>query len=137
MYNIYIYICISYIENNNFVLSTGDQTTAGPTEAPGPEVCFEVTTHTKEWGHENDWTIGCKGGCKECANEQEFGDGGTYTQTCCLPQDETEFIITCIDEWGDGWHGGSLEINGNTFCADFSSGTEYQETMANERHNEG
>ena len=111
----------------------GGETTDGHTEAPGPEVCFDVTTYTKDWGHENDWTIACKdGGCRECANDQEFGDDGTYTQTCCLPQDETEFTITCKDEWGDGWHGGNLEINGNSYCGDFSSGDEYQETLANE-----
>ena len=107
-------------------------TTDGPTEAPGPEVCFDVTTHTKNWGHENDWTIACSdGGCRECANDEEFGNHASYTQQCCLPQDESEFTITCKDEWGDGWHGGVLEINGNEYCGDFSSGSEYQETMPN------
>ena len=49
-----------------------------------------------------------------------------------MPQDETEFIVTCKDEWGDGWHGGFLEINGNTYCGDFVSGSEYQKTMPND-----
>ena len=48
-----------------------------------------------------------------------------------MPQDETEFAIMCKDDYGDGWHGGVLEINGKNYCGDFSSGHEYHETMSN------
>ena len=32
--------------------------TAAPTEAPGPEVCFDVTTNANIWAHEIQWNIG-------------------------------------------------------------------------------
>ena len=102
----------------------------GTTEAPGPKYCFDVTTHTKDYGHENDWKISCTDeSCKPCVNEEDFENDNQYTQECCLPQDQTEFFITCIDEWGDGWHGGYLEVGGTKYCSNFTTGTEYQETL--------
>lgn len=98
-----------------------------------PEICFDVKTVTKAWGNEIDWTIGCKdSACRECTSNLDFGNNQEYTQECCLPEDEEEFIINCKDTYGDGWHGGYLEINENLYCDDFLSGTEQQEQMPNE-----
>ena len=104
-----------------------------PTEPPGPEVCFDVMTVSKAWGNEISWTIGCKdSACRECASNLDFGNDQEYTQECCLPEDQEEFIINCKDTYGDGWHGGYLEINGNQYCDDFLSGHDQQEQMPNE-----
>ena len=90
---------------------------------------------TKAWGNEIEWIIGCKGGstvCRECGSDLGYGNNQEYTQQCCMPEDQEEFLITCKDSYGDGWHGGYLEINEETYCGDFSSGTELQDTMKNE-----
>ena len=98
-----------------------------------PDVCFDVKTVTKAWGNEIDWTIGCKdSACRECASNLDFGNHQEYTQECCLPEDQEEFIINCTDTYGDGWHGGYLEINEKPYCSDFLNGTEQQEQMPNE-----
>ena len=39
--------------------------------------------------------------------------------------------MTCTDSYGDGWHGGYLEISGNQYCSQFSTGTEWIESMPN------
>ena len=30
--------------------------------------------------------------------------------------------MQCIDSYGDGWHGGYIEVLGNKYCAGFTSG---------------
>ena len=67
-----------------------------------------------------------------CETRQLYGNYEEYTRKCCLPEDEEQFRIICKDTYGDGWHGGYLEINGIQYCDDFLSGTEQQEQMANE-----
>ena len=39
-----------------------------------------------------------------------------------MPEDKEEFTIYCVDAYGDGWHGGYLEVNGEKYCDDFDSG---------------
>ena len=56
-----------------------------------------------------------------------------YTQECCLPEDQESFLITCTDAFGDGWHGGYLEIDEEKYCDDFSKGNEWEESMPNEQ----
>ena len=116
-------------------LGSGDSTTKGPT---GPDVCFDVTTKTEQWGHENSWTIGCHdGSCRECVSIPEKTGGyenhAEYTQECCLPEDQESFLITCTDAFGDGWHGGYLEIDEEKYCDSFSKGNEWEESMPNEQ----
>ena len=41
--------------------------------------------------------------------------------------------MTCTDSYGDGWHGGYLEISGNQYCSQFSTGTEWIESMPNDQ----
>ena len=117
----------------------GETSTSSPTEAPtGPEVCFDVTTNTTSWGNEIEWAIGCSdGSCRPCTsvppNGAPYGNYETYTQECCLPQDQETFVVTCTDSYGDGWHGGFLEISGNQYCSQFSTGTEWIESMPNDQ----
>ena len=41
---------------------------------------------------------------------------------CCLLKGE--HTLTCKDSYGDGWHGGYLEIGGKKYCKDFTAGRE-------------
>ena len=45
-------------------------------------------------------------------------------QECCLPDHTNDYAITCYDSYGDGWHGGYLEINGYKYCENFDRGYE-------------
>ena len=93
-----------------------------------------MTTATEAWGHEVEWTIGCSdGGCRECGSDLGYADNTLTTQQCCMPEEEKEFVITCTDSFGDGWHGGYLEIDGEKYCEEFSDGPEYQDILPNEQ----
>merc|ERR1712179_72566 len=100
-----------------------------PTVAPGPNVCFDVKTVTKSYGHELEWTIGGSSH-PSCNNERKYDDNQEYTQTCCLPS-QAEFAITCKDSYGDGWNGGYLEINGNQYCKSSGQWDEFRDTLPN------
>ena len=47
-----------------------------------------------------------------------------------MPEDKEEFSIYCVDAYGDGWHGGYLEINGEKYCDDFDSGFSATDSMS-------
>ena len=88
-----------------------------------------MNTVTKSYGNENTWTIGCRDGeCAECKNPDEaYGSNQEYEQRCCFPADHEEFVISCKDSWGDGWHKGYLVINEHKYCSNFTTGKEYVE----------
>ena len=48
-----------------------------------------------------------------------------------MPEDKEEFTIYCVDAYGDGWHGGYLEINGEQYCANFTNGDEFSDVLPN------
>jgi len=124
--------CLDDISDTDTGSTTESGATDGPTEAPGPDVCFNVKTVTATWGHEISWDIGCEdGSCRACVSTETFGNNAEYEQECCLPKHQAEFVVTCKDQWGDGWHGGYLEINGEQYCEEFSSGDEYVDAMPN------
>ena len=50
-----------------------------------------------------------------------------YTKQCCLPPGNHK--LTCKDDWGDGWNGGFLEINGQRYCETFN-GVRHEEDIA-------
>ena len=80
------------------------------------EVCMDIKKVTKAYGSENSWTFG------KCKSSQQYASRQTYTTKCCLAKGE--HTLTCKDSYGDGWHGGYLEIQGNKYCKDFKSGSE-------------
>ena len=57
-----------------------------------------------------------------CESNTEYDNMQNYTQTCCLPAKETEFTLTCIDTFQDGWHGAYIEIEGKRYCENFHKG---------------
>jgi len=86
-----------------------------------------VTMHTRRWGNEISWRIensGCSGGA--------IRDHTSQTYDCCLP--EGNFQVVCMDTWGDGWHGGYLEIDGRNYCQSFGTGHEKRETLVAGTH---
>ena len=96
------------------------------------EACIDVATVTKSWGSEITWSIGCpEGSCTECTNEQAYDNNAEYAQECCFPKDVEEFVITCTDSYGDGWHGGYLDIRGDLYCENFHEGHNYTEALTN------
>jgi len=80
--------------------------------------CFDtaVTIVTADDGLENSWTLsGCTGG--------PYNSNSNYVENCCVSPGV--YSLSCIDEKGDGWQGGYLEINGERYCDDFYSGTRF------------
>ena len=78
------------------------------------DVCTPIKLVTKRWGNEISWTFGA------CSSSQEYGNHNIYTEECC--QKAGSYPITCKDSYGDGWHGGYLEIEGTKYCKDFKDG---------------
>ena len=82
-----------------------------------------VVTRTRSYGSETSWSIG------NCQSEQAYGNHQQYSQECCLyGGDSGIYIVTCLDSYGDGWHGGYLEVNGKKYCEEFRSGRSYTGT---------
>ena len=79
----------------------------------GNEQCFDVVITTKRYGNENSWTLGT------CKNDQVYENDQTYTESCCL--NPGSYQLSCDDTYGDGWHGGYIEIEGTRYCKDFVS----------------
>ena len=94
---------------------------------------MKVTTAT--YANEIEWSIGCDGprGCPECKSDGNYEDEESYDQKCCLPvdDDKNDFVITCEDTYGDGWHGSYLEINGKKYCEQFVDGKIHREALTN------
>ena len=79
------------------------------------DICFDVSLTTTAWGVENSWTLG------ECSSTSVHTDYTTYEAECCLPAGE--YTLECKDSYGDGWHNGSITINGISYCGGFLSGS--------------
>ena len=105
-----------------------------PTEAEeyGLPICFKINTRTTDWGHEVRWSI--RGPTTNFTCESHFAaydNYNSYFQRCCLPTVENGFIITCKDTYGDGWHGATLLIDGNSYCGSFDEGSEFIDYFPN------
>ena len=83
---------------------------------PAEVTCFDVEITTTQYGRESSWSFG------SCSSSQAYTDNSVYSEQCCLsPGDHT---LKCKDSYGDGWHGGFIEIGGERYCEDFTSGKE-------------
>ena len=78
--------------------------------------CFEVKLTTANYGNEISWTLG------SCESNGSYGNNGEYTQQCCLMPGR--YNLACKDSYGDGWHGGYIEVDGIKYCESFTSGNE-------------
>ena len=84
-------------------------------------VCFPVKLTTKTWANEISWSIGT------CSSDQVYKNQKEYVKECCVLSGD--YTLKCKDSYGDGWHGGSIEIYGKSYCDDFKSGREATATL--------
>ena len=75
---------------------------------------MDMNLTIKEYAHEVSWTFG------SCDSTEKYTSNGQHTERCCLAQGE--YTLSCKDRFGDGWHGGFMEIQGNRYCEDFEAG---------------
>ena len=57
---------------------------------------------------------------KSPTSTTKFTSFETTTDECC--QNPGTYELTCKDKYGDGWHGGYVEIQGKKYCEKFSNG---------------
>merc|ERR1719510_2899676 len=76
-------------------------------------VCFNVELTTESYGSEITWSL------DTCQSDGTYGDNHIYNEQCCLLPGV--YTLTCLDSYGDGWHGGRITILGNIFCDDFDT----------------
>ena len=74
-----------------------------------------------DYGSEISWSLGT------CLSATAYDDNNAYNEQCCLSPGT--YTLTCLDSYGDGWNGGSIEIHGQTYCEDFSSGSSATEEV--------
>merc|ERR1719442_264727 len=88
--------------------TTAMPTTAMPQTTQNPnQVCVDVKMTNTAYGNENSWSLGtCQG--------SNFQDNQVASARCCL--DPGVHDLWCRDSYGDGWHGGKLEINDVVQC---------------------
>ena len=79
-------------------------------------VCINVEITTKSYGEENTWSYG------SCVNNKAYESDQRYTEQCC--QEKGDYNVVCKDSYGDGWHGGYVEIADVRYCDDFADGFE-------------
>ena len=72
---------------------------------------------TTSYGHEINWSL------DNCSGNGSYGNDNRYTDQCCLAAGTHNLI--CQDSYGDGWHGGFIEFDGNRYCDDFTNGYEF------------
>ena len=57
---------------------------------------------------------------KSLTGTAKFTSFETTTDECC--QNPGTYELTCNCSYGDGWHGGYVEIQGKKYCEGFSGG---------------
>ena len=77
-------------------------------------VCQDIKIVTADYGNENSWTFGA------CSSKEVYGDNQIYFQECC--QQAARITLTCKCSYGDGWHGGYIEVGGKQYCGRFNRG---------------
>jgi len=89
---------------------------------PNADVCINLKLTTVDWGKEISWTFGsCSSG------DTIYGDNQDYDINCC--QQAGTYVFDCKDEYGDGWHGGYMNIGGTKVCEDFSDGSSQKQNV--------
>ena len=72
-----------------------------------------IKIYTYAWGNENSYTIG------SCASTKQYADSQIYEEDCTLAPGSYNLVCKC--SYGDGWHGGFIEIDGVVYCKNFMS----------------
>ena len=123
IYN-FFFIALCYLLSGVTTPSTTISTTSLPDD------CFNVTLTTQKYGRDISWSVGtCTSNrCYRC--NQSYTDYSLFTQECCIGNGTTDALITCTDGYGDGWDGAYIEINGQQYCENFTTGFEQTETLS-------
>jgi len=86
------------------------------------ETCKSVKVRTERYGNENSYQM------STCASTRTYGNEETYEEeNCCLSPGTYTLICKC--SYGDGWHGGYVEIDGTKYCQDFTDGSSKSVTV--------
>lgn len=95
-----------------------------------------VNLHWRAYPEEMTWSYGsCTGkDFKQYKNEKnpKTGKPIVYQKVCSQP--EGTYPVFCEDFYGDGWHGGYLEIDGKKYCEEFKSKYGRMEVIEKGKH---
>ena len=91
----------------------------------------QVKINTVRWASEIKFEITNASGDVLCKGGPYQDNGTTYEEMCKIDPKEKDLTLSCIDTYGDGWHGGSLQFHGAVYCENFRRGR----TMAIRLHN--
>merc|ERR1719295_32514 len=113
----------------SYVNRYGDDYCLAPIEdsnkGDSDKVCVNLKLTTKSWGKEISWKFGsCESPAGYGENEEgKYGNNQEYNIECCQPSGTYE--LDCKDKYGDGWHGGYIQIGNDAtqYCKDFESGS--------------
>jgi hypothetical protein len=79
---------------------------------------------TKSFGSEVSWVIWSEDfyvdGSVICEGSGYESNSNTTAPDCDLVEGE-RYYINCTDSYGDGWHGGYLQVGADQVCGDNSS----------------
>ena len=78
--------------------------------------CIQVRMRagsTETDGH--SWSLG------SCVSDTSYRAGQEHTTECCLSYGN--YTLKCKDSGGGGWRGGSISIDGSSYCSGFNNGT--------------
>ena len=70
---------------------------------------------TFDYGDESSWTLA------HCSSDESYGNNQEYSNQCCLTPGT--YTLECKDSYGDGWHGGYIEVDGVKHCNSYDSGS--------------
>merc|ERR1712165_88590 len=76
--------------------------------------CTNIKIRTEAWGNENSYAIGT------CVSTQQYATRKNYEEECSLASGT--YNLDCKCTYGDGWHGGYVEIDGAKYCEGFRTG---------------
>ena len=81
------------------------------------DVQVTVKLTIKKYASEMSWSFASSSW--SCSGSR-YTTTGVHTKTCNLLVGD--YRMQCIDSYGDGWHGGYIEVLGNKYCSGFTSG---------------
>ena len=76
--------------------------------------CVEVKLTPNGFADEMMWSL------SSCSGYGSV-DGLPSAHQCCVPPGT--YRLQCEDSYGDGWHGGYIEVDGERYCESFVNGT--------------
>jgi hypothetical protein len=88
---------------------------------------MEITLTTGSYGNEVSWTLTAEDGTS-CDGSSYGDNNGGVTTTCCLPS-SGNYVLLCMDGYGDGWNGGKITIDGDEYCGSSFSSAETTVTI--------